>query len=68
MSLGVALRVTRAIPHVGGEEKPMSKSSWEKIGRLDLGSFGSGTGNRTPVPWLRNATGDVGDVGLIRFP
>jgi hypothetical protein len=30
-------------------------------------SPGSGTGNRTPVPWLRNAAGDVGGFRLRRF-
>jgi hypothetical protein len=29
--------------------------------------LGSGTGNRTPVPWLRNAAGDLDGLPLCRF-
>ena len=31
-------------------------------------NVGTGTGIRTPVPWLRNAAGDVGGLRLRRFP
>jgi hypothetical protein len=45
--------VTRCI--AGGHSRPTNES-------------GTGTGIRTPVPWLRNAAGEIDGLRLRRFP